>query len=260
MTLVSEIISDAFRLSNITRVGGSPTSDQETEALRYLNRIVKSVFGNEAGENFLPFPIGDRGIARPTEYPGWTNTPSGDWFVPKNTRVMLNLNEATSLYLHPEPDDGTRFAVVDVTGNLSTYNVTVEPNGRRIEGALSVTLDTDNYAAEWFYRADTGNWVKYAELETTDTFPFPVEFDDFFVTLLAIRLNPAYGAGLDPQSQMIFNRAKSQFAARYQQRIEVGSELALIRSARVDPYRDQWGYYDIYYDDNAIFNRGIPFW
>ena len=75
MTLVSEIISDAFRLSNITRVGGSPTSDQETEALRYLNRIVKSVFGNEAGENFLPFPIGDRGISRPSEYPGWTNTP-----------------------------------------------------------------------------------------------------------------------------------------------------------------------------------------
>jgi len=260
MTLVSEIISDAYRLSNITRVGGSPTSDQETEALRYLNRLVKSVFGNEAGENLRPFPIGDTNISRPAEYPGWTNTPSGDWFVPKNLRVMLNLSAPVDLYLHPEPDDGSRFAALDVIGNLSTNNVTVYGNGRLIEGASTLTLDTDGYNAEWFYRADLGNWVKYAELTTTDTFPFPVEFDDYFITLLAIRLNPAYGAGLDPQSQMIYNRAKSQFSARYSQKIEVGSELALIRLGRVDPSRDAWQYYDEYYDDNAIFNRGVPWW
>ena len=260
MTLVSEIISDAYRLSNITRVGGSPTSDQETEALRYLNRLVKSVFGNEAGENLRPFPIGDTNISRPAEYPGWTNTPSGDWFVPKNLRVMLNLSAPVDLYLHPEPDDGSRFAALDVIGNLSTNNVTVYGNGRLIEGASTLTLDTDGYNAEWFYRADLGNWVKYAELTATDTFPFPVEFDDYFITLLAIRLNPAYGAGLDPQSQMIYNRAKSQFSARYSQKIEVGSELGLIRLGRVDPNRDAWQYYDEYYDDNAIFNRGVPWW
>lgn len=260
MTLVSEIISDAYRLSNITRIGSNPTSAQETEGLRYLNRIVKAVFGYEVGEPFIPFPIGDNGITRPSEYPGWTNTPSGDWFVPKNIRVMLNLSAPVDLYLHPEPDDGSRFAALDVIGNLSTNNVTIHGNGRLIEGATTLTLDTDSYNAEWFYRADTGNWVKYADLTTTDTFPFPTEFDDYFVITLAIRLNPAYGAGLDPQSQIIYNRAKGHLTSRYYQKIEVGSELGLVRMGKVDPLRDTWGYYDVYYDDNAIFNRGIPFW
>ena len=73
-----------------------------------------------------------------------------------------------------------------------------------------------------------------------------------------MRLNPAYGAGLDPQSEMFFRMSKSAFTARYAQHIEQRSEYGLTKMSKVDPERDQWSDYDGYYDDNAIFNRGYP--
>lgn len=258
MTLVSQIITDAFRLSNIIPINTVPTTAQQNEALIYLNRIVKSVFGNEAGDPLTGFPIGKNHISRPAGYPWWNDVPDNDWFVPKNIRVMLNLDGPVTLYLHPAPDDGSRFAAADASNNLATNNCTVMGNGNMIEGQFSLTLNTDGLDAEWFYRADLANWMKYAPLVLADTFPFPMEFDDFFVGLLAIRINPAYGTQLDGQSQMIFNRTRSQLRARYTQNIPVRSELALIRPAKVAADRDQWGNTYWLYQPNAMFDKGWP--
>ena len=62
MATVYQIIVDAYRQSNLNAVGIAPTQLQEDEGLRYLNRIVKSVFGNEAGDRLVAFPIGREGI------------------------------------------------------------------------------------------------------------------------------------------------------------------------------------------------------
>jgi len=259
MTLVSEIITDAYRISNLIAIGVSPTAEQQTEALRFLNRIIKSVFGNEAGDPLTAFPIGSNNITRPAGYPWWDQVPDEDWFVPKNYRLMLNLTAALSLYLHPDPDDGSRFAVNDVSGNLGTYNVNVYGNGRLIEGSNVVTLNTDGYEAEWFFRKDTANWVKYAPLISADTFPFPEEFDDYFITMLAMRLNPSYGAALSEEAVSVFKRSKRQLQARYTQNISMHSEMALIRPARVALDRDRWGsIYDLY-NPSDMFNKGWPF-
>ena len=223
MTLVSEIITDAYRISNLLAIGTTPTAAQQTEALRYLNRIIKSVFGNEAGDPLTAFPIGRNGITRPGGYPWWDQVPDDDWFVPKNYRLMLNLEAPVNLYLHPDPDDGSRFALIDVSGNLSVYNATVYGNGRLIENSSVITLNVDNTDSEWFYRADLANWTKYAPLLDSDTFPFPVEFDDYFVTLLAMRLNPSYGAALSEEAVMVHRRSKRQLQARYTQAIQMPS-------------------------------------
>ena len=197
MTLVSEIIHDAFRVSNITATGVDPTTAQQTEALRYLNRLTKSVLGAEVGENLTAVPIGSANRTVPAGYPWYGTTPGSDWFVPINTRLVVNLAEPVTIHLHPNPQDGARFALNDVAGNLSTYNVTLDGNGQRIESAVTLTLSTDNTNSEWFYRADTGNWVLFSPLILTDTFPYPEEFDDFFIIMLAMRLNPAYGTTID---------------------------------------------------------------
>lgn len=258
MTLVSQIITDAFRQSNILALGATPNTLQQDEALRYLNRIVKSVFGNEAGDPLTAFPIGRQNISRPSGYPWWDNVPDNDWFVPKNIRVMLNVDMSVNLYLHPDPDDGSRFAAIDAAGNLATYPVTVYGNGRTIESGLSVLLNTNGFDAEWFYRADLGNWMKYAPLLLVDTFPFPEEFDDYFITMLALRLNPSYGTSLDDQSMVVLTRSRTQLRARYTQNIDVRSELALIRPARVAADRDQWGNTYWLYQPNAMFDKGWP--
>lgn len=257
MTTVTQIITDAFRQSNLLAIGATPTDTQNTEALRYLNRLVKSIFGNEAGEPLIAFPFGNDNISRPSGYPFDSPETDADWFVPANTRLMLNLTAATSLYLHPAPDDGARFALLDIDSNLSTYPVTVYGNGRTIDGAKTATYNTDGLNSEWFYRADTGNWAKYATLLIDDTFPFPEEFDDYFITLLAMRLNPSYGITVDPQSQAIYMRAKTQFQARYQQSKFVGSEYGLIRMPRLANDRDQWTVYWPY-DPTIMFDRGRP--
>lgn len=258
MTLVSEIITDALRQSNLLALGSSPTSAQQVEGLRYLNRIVKSVFGNEAGDPLTAFPVGRHNVSRPAGFPWYNDVPDNDWFVPKNTRIVFNLDNAVSLYLHPMPDDGSRFAVTDTSNNLATYNVTVNGNGRLIENSASIILNTNGLDAEWFFRADLGNWAKYAPLIISDTFPFPEEFDDYFITLLAIRLNPAYGVALDPQAQMIFERSQRQLRARYTQNIPIRSELALIRLSKLAADRDQWGTEYSFYNPSSMFDKGWP--
>jgi hypothetical protein len=258
MTLTSEIITDAFRQSNLLAIGVSPTALQLAESLRYLNRIVKSVFGNEVGDPLTAFPLGRDNISRPSGYPYWNNTPAFDWYVPKNVRVMLNLTDSIQLWLHPQPDDGSRFAAIDASNDISTFPVTVNGNGRTIEGATSIILNTDGYNAEWMYRDDLANWQKTAPLLLTDDFPFPEEFDFFFIVQLAMTMNPTFGIQMDPQTSETYRRAKSQLRARYHQTIPVHSELGLIRPTRTAIDRDRWGSNYWFYDPTAMFNTGYP--
>lgn len=258
MTLTSDIIIDAFRQSNLLAIGVQPTTAQFAESLRYLNRIVKSVFGNEVGDPLTAFPIGRDNISRPAGYPWWDNVPSNDWFVPKNIRVMLNVDQPVSLYLHPDPDDGSRFAAIDASRNLATFPATVYGNGRTIENAFNIVLNTDGTDSEWLYRADLGNWQKSFPLVESDVFPFPEEFDFFFIIQLSMAMNPTFGIQMDPQTVQTYQRARSQLRARYTQNIPVRSELALIRPAKVAADRDQWGNTYWLYQPNAMFDKGWP--
>lgn len=260
MTLTNQIITDAFRQSNLLALGVEPTDAQKTEALRYLNRLVKSVFGNEAGDPLTAFPIGRNGINRPAGYPWYDITPDNEWFVPENTRLMFNLDRKNvELYLHPAPNDGARLGVKDASRNISEYPIVLSGNGNYIEGEASITLDEDGYEAEWFYRADLANWMKSSPLEEDTIFPFPEEFDDFFISMLAVRLNPSYGASLDPQSQVILDRSRSQLRARYTQEETALPELALLRPPRVSQDRDVWGTTYSFYEPSSMFNKGWPF-
>jgi len=259
MTLVSDIINYAFRQGNLIASGATPTDAQSAEAVFYLNNIVSSVLGNEVGENLVAFPIGNSGVVRPATYPGWTGTPDNNWFVPENTRIMLNLDQPIDgLYLYPNPDDGCRFGLIDVAGTLATYPVTVYGNGRLIEGATSLTLNVNSTDTEWFYRADTGNWQKVLPLILSDTFPFPVDFDDYFITALAIKLNPSYGTQLDAATTSEFRSSRGQLTARYTQTEPQNSELGLIRLSKMATDRDYWGHGYRGYSSNTMFNQGWP--
>lgn len=258
MTTVSELITDSYRQSNVLAIGASPTSNQQIEALRYLNRLVLSVLGNEVANELSPIGIGRNNINRPQGFPWYDQTPGNDWFIPKNTQLMFNLEDPVSLYLHPQPDDGSRFAVSDVSRNLNTNPVTLFGNGRQIEGLDSIVLDTDGLDAQWFYRQDTANWHKLSPLSNLDVFPFPEAFDFYFITLLAMHLNPAYDVELTPAVAGIFNRSKTQFQARYQSHIQMGSELGLIRMPKQSRDRDNWTYGN-WGDPDASFNIGYPF-
>lgn len=259
MTLVSDIITDAYRQSNLIPIGVAPTSAQQDEGLRYLIRLVKSAYGNEIGEPLQPFPVGSLNINRPQGWPWYNGTPPADWFVPENVRLMCNQDSAETVYLHPQPDDGARFGVLDIAENFSITGLTIQANGRRIEGQLSLILNTDGENREWFYREDLGEWVRVTPLTLVDTFPFPEEFDFYFITLLAMTINPAYGVAMSQETVATMKRAKTQLIARYSQNIPTSSELALRRLPKTSQERqyntneDDWAY-----DADAAFNTGQP--
>jgi hypothetical protein len=76
-------------------------------------------------------------------------------------------------------------------------------------------LNTNSDNRQWMYRADIGQWVKITTLLYTDAIPFPQEFDDYFITMLAMRLNPRYGQTLADESQEVLKRSRSLLRDRY---------------------------------------------
>lgn len=230
MTLVSDIILDAFRESNLISITATPTAAEQTEALRLLNRIVLSSIGNEAGEQLDPLPIGRNNISRPEGFPYYDQVPfQTEWFVPPNTRLMLNLNAPQTVYLNPTPRDGERFGFVDKSNNLDTKPLTVIANGMTIDTLTSEIFNTPGSAKEFIYREDTGNWALLTPLLLASQMPFPSDYDDYFIIGLSMRLNPRNATELDPQSLQSYRNALRGFSAKYRQHRQVGSEQALIR-------------------------------
>jgi hypothetical protein len=240
MSLVYEIIKDAFREANLIAITQSPTLDEQTEALRLLNRFISSVYGNEAGDKLQSLAVGTNNVV--SAGPLSTYVINDTSYAPVNSRVIANLSEAATINLHPDPDDGARFSVIDASGNFATYNMTLNANGRKIEGSSSKLLNTNSTNKEWFYRADQSNWVLVSSLDLETSFPFPAEFEDMFVIGLAMRLNPRHGVEMDDQSLLSFRRQRSIFRARYSQTNEQNSELSLLRlsSNRLYPYETEF--------------------
>lgn len=216
MTIASSIITDAYRESNIIALSASPSTAQVTEALRRLNAILLSTVGNEAGDGLTEYNIEGN----------YTDESLTSPWIPDNARLMFSNTVAKEYNLDPYPKEGQRFAVVDVLGNFATYNVVINGNGRRIEDADSLTLDTDGLYRQWLYRSDIGGWVRVAALVSTDEMPFPQDFDDYFIVALAFRLNPRYGQLISAETLQAYNRSKRQLAARYNTDKQIRSDLS----------------------------------
>lgn len=238
MTLVSQIITDAYRETNLIPLGATPNTNQMAAGLNSLNRIISSTLGFEVNDELRDLNIG--GDVDQTIY-------TEEW-VPDNIRLLLNLTAAASFDLDPAPFDGQRFSIVDVGGNLATFNVTINGNGRRIEDAASVVENTDDLVKTWMYRADTGNWIVIATSEEADQMPFPEEFDDYFILMLAMRINPNYGQTLAPESVNRLSSMRSKIRSRYRKQINfMQADPGLVR------YDDFYGWFG-----NAAFNSGRP--
>lgn len=205
MTLASDIITRAYRETNLIPAVSTPTTTQQNEALPLLNEQFLGALGFEVGDDLADINIG--GTYDQSAY-------CATW-VPANVRLVLNQTGARTLSLHPFPYEGQRLAIADAAGNLATYNLILSGNGRQIEGAATVTLSTNGDARQWLYRADTANWVKMTALIAGDTIPFPQEFDSFFATRLAMRLSPRYAQGITRETLTELGRIESKMRARY---------------------------------------------
>jgi hypothetical protein len=238
MTLVSETITRAYRESQLIPLVQSPTTTEQNEALPLLSSLFLSCVGYEVGEDIRELNIG--GLYDRSMYA----TP----WIPENVRLILNLSGAQTFKLDPMPYEGQRLAFADAGNNLATYNLTLDGNGRTIEGSSMLTLSTNGDARQWIYRSDTANWIKITGLQLTDTMPFPTEYDDYFIIGLAMRLNPRNGAATEKESLATYERIGNAIEARYRRpRTPNEPVLGLMNQRR--------GYH---FDSRAAFISGRP--
>lgn len=227
MTTVSTIITDAYRESNLVSQYSTPNATEVAEALRRLNSLVLSSIGNEVSDGLCDINIGGT----------YDQSELCDTVIPVNSRLVLNLSAATSLALSHSPQDGQRLAYVDAADTLGTHSLTLDGNGRTIDGSSSLVLNTNGASGQFMYRADLADWVEITNLVEADQMPFPADFDDYFVTMLAMRLNPRHSATIDAASMEALKRSRRQLIARYGITKQVYPDV--IRPLDTD----RWGYY-----------------
>ncbi|MBA4165520.1 MAG: hypothetical protein C0510_12990 [Erythrobacter sp.] len=254
MTVVSSIINDAFREGNILPLAKAPTDAQATEALRLLNQLFSSIYGDAAGEALQDWPLGNFGRESPEYNLGWSEYQVDRPTI--NQRLLALNEEARTVYLSLYPQDGSRMGIVDPYGRLESFPVTLDGNGRTIEGAATLVLNTNGLYREWFYRADLGNWMRLTGIGLTDEMPFPAEHDLFFVLLLAMRINPRFGRSMDQQSERVYMSERRKFVARYLQSmpLEILDDISwpFLSLQSYDQQRE--------FSSNRAFNRGGYFW
>lgn len=229
MATALEIISDAYRESNLIGIGVVPDSGQQVEGLRRLNAVISSALGFEIGEQLTDWQVGATNINAPDIY----TYSASVWTHPiQNSRLLLNAEQPQTLFLPTRPDDGARMAAIDQLGTLATYPVTLNANGQNIQGAPTLVLNTNRLNKVWFYRADLGDWVPVATLLISDEMPFPSEFDDSFVTLLAMRINPRYGRAISQETATWMTRSMQKLRTRYRQKKTVPADPGVTHLTR----------------------------
>lgn len=229
MTTIRQIVTDALRESAIIPVGSAPEADEYSEAVRLLNTLIKSFFGNEVGDDYSDYSYGQYGLTNVYATERNVDSQIDGYYIPSNSRLTCNVASTKTLYLNPAPDDGARLQIIDSAENFATYPLTLNANGRQIESAGTVALNTNGVNREWFYRADLADWKRLSDLTEDSDSPFPGEFDDMLILSLALRLNPRYGAETKGETSAMLKRARSLFKSRYTQRVEVGVEEGLTR-------------------------------
>lgn len=248
MPLMSAIILDAYRESNLVAEEATLTATQENTGLERLTSLIAGVYGYDAGERLCDWPVGSANWQE-SDVRGWSEL---DWKYPiANSRLILNLTSPQTIYLPPTPTDGARIGLVDAGGTLNAQPLTLVGNGRLIEDATSVTVSTNGLVKEWMYRADLANWQAITALDLTDQLPFPAEFDDYFIIKLAARLNPRYGRSLNDLSIMRLNDMREQLSSRYRQERPVSVPTALVNLRGPSDHR---------YDANANGRAGRFGW
>lgn len=218
MTLVSGIVRDALRESNlVARQQTSPT-DETTEVLARLEAVVRSTLGNDVGYIMEDWNVVTATNIKKPSGVSLTAAQAAAYTVPPNARLVGSLTAAAGLLLDPQPQDGARLGIVDAKNNFGAFNLTLNPNGRKIGGSTAnLVLSTNSDARDYFYRADIADWKRVSPLVLTDEFIFPADFDDYFVVALALRVNPRYGKMLGDDSKARLEQQRAQIITRYSQ-------------------------------------------
>lgn len=218
MSTCREIVTDAFREIGSYANEELSASDEAT-GLRRLNALMDDLVGLGVGEKLTDIDL--------SKVPGFQPA-----CTPKNSRVLVT-NGARNLSFPADPENGTRFAVVDVNGAFATSPVTIARNGRMVEGsAADLVANTTGYNRAWMYRDDLADWRRVTALTANDEFPLAKDCEDAFTVLLAMRLAPTDGVAISAETANAIQRAQGSLRARHRQTRNKWVDPSLLRRGR----------------------------
>lgn len=218
MTLISSIITSAYRESNMLPLSKAPSANQVTEALNLFRTLYTSSFGSAIGYRLADWSVQSAAaIVDPSSFPA--DLTAGFTVFP-NSRLLCKLAAATTLLLNPYPQDGEIFSAIDVGANFGANNLTLDANGRLIEGVSTKVLSVNGARGRWFYNASIGGWSAVLDSTTflaTADIGLPSDFDDYWIVMLAMRLSPRYGRALTDETKQRLTMMHDEIEARYSQ-------------------------------------------
>jgi len=233
MATASEVITLAYREANFKNSVGVLTAEESSEGLMLLQSVVDSFFGLVVGTKLLPWfvPSPQKTAGAAANYPALPGDHSASshqsvMLPPSNVRLMMKNSAPVTVWFQYQPEDGAVMEYVD-TGHEA--DVTLDANGA-LFGLTGSTETVDitalfptgrNTPRRWVYRADYGSWLEITALGLTSVLPFPSAFDDYFVTSLAVRLAPRFGADPRQITLLRFNQMEVFLRGQYLQSKEV---------------------------------------
>lgn len=110
-----------------------------------------------------------------------------------NVSLRLTTGTGIDVTLPDLPNDGWRARIVNASG----ASATVKPNGHLIGATVSAANGSDVTLAtgaslDRFFRRDVGAWISPTITKLSDALPYPSNFDDGFVAMLAILVAPKF--------------------------------------------------------------------
>jgi hypothetical protein len=227
MTTIAQIITDAYQANNLIALSAIPTADEQAKGLRYTNRLFQALFGDEIGDKLSDGVLSVNGIT----YPDYAYSyPINTFNVRANTRIINSSTAAVTINMPINPQGGARVSFIDLTGALSTNPVTIDASDRLVEGAATKVLDVDGDSVDWFYRDDLASWQKISALELDDEFPLPEKFEELFISLLVLRLDPSVQVSMAEETGFLMKQMLRKLRATYRQTSEQPSEIGLLRT------------------------------
>lgn len=114
-------------------------------------------------------------------------------------------------------DPAGAWAASTLSGGSTGSILTLDGNGRLIQGDPAIQLITPIASQEWFYRADLGNWLLRYDMGLYDEMLFPRNFDDFFICALSTRFAPRYSKVTASETIQTAKMSLSRLVAQYRQ-------------------------------------------
>jgi hypothetical protein len=202
---VLAVIQRALVLHGQLAGGATPAADVAADMLIAFNALKRSWFGTLIGPR-----LGSIGISAGLSMSQAEN--GGEYAIPGGA--------AFTLYAPLNPRSGARFGVADAGLSWGTYNLTVNPGGRLMNGSSSNTLiSTAGQNTRWWYRGDTANWVIEADFASlTSAIEFPDPIVAYMPYMLAVAVAAEFGADVREEVAFAAGEGRAVLARTYGRR------------------------------------------